>query len=138
MTTIDDTPTRDEAPDRVDEPGPTAPNPTAPGPTGPHPTGPGPTGLQATGSHPPGPGPGAVTFRMFASARAAAGTAEVHVAPGPANHVVAALATGLPPRFADVLASSSLLADGVRLDPISMAMIPGGTTVEVLPPFAGG
>jgi molybdopterin converting factor small subunit len=86
----------------------------------------------------PDPRPGAVTFRMFASARAAAGTAEVHVAPGPTSHVVASLAAGLPPRFADVLASSSLLADGVRLDPISTAMIPGGTTVEVLPPFAGG
>lgn len=79
-----------------------------------------------------------VTFRMFASARAAAGIAEVHIAPGPTAQVVAALAAGLPPRFADVLASSSLLADGVRLDHTSAAPIPGGTTVDVLPPFAGG
>ncbi len=113
MTTIDDTAARDDAPDQLDEGSPIASGPT-------------------------GPRPGAVTFRMFASARAAAGTSEVHVAPGPTSHVVAALAAGLPPRFADVLASSSLLADGVRLDPISTAMIPGGTTVEVLPPFAGG
>jgi len=79
-----------------------------------------------------------ITFRMFASARAAAGTAEVHIAPGPTTQVVAALAAGLPPRFADVLASSSLLADGVRLDHTSLAPLPGGTTVDVLPPFAGG
>jgi molybdopterin converting factor small subunit len=125
MTTVDDTTARDDAPDQLDEG-----SPTAPGPTGPTPTAPGPTD--------PDPRRGAVTFRMFASARAAAGTAEAHVAPGPTNHVVAALAAGLPPRFADVLASSSLLADGVRLDPISTARIPGGTTVEVLPPFAGG
>ncbi len=136
MTSIDDTTARDDAPDQLAEGSPTTPGPTGPSPTTPGPTGPTSTGPTATG--PPGPRPGAVTFRMFASARAAAGTAEVHVAPGPTNHVVAALAAGLPPRFADVLASSSLLADGVRLDPISTAMIPGGTTVEVLPPFAGG
>lgn len=80
----------------------------------------------------------AVTFRMFASARAAAGTAEVHLAPGPITEVVATLAAALPPRFADVLASSSLLADGVRLEQTSTELIPGGTTVDVLPPFAGG
>lgn len=89
-------------------------------------------------SDPNGPRPGAVTFRMFASARAAAGTAEVHIAPGPTAQVVAALTAGLPPRFADVLESCTLLADGVRLDHHSPAPIPAGTTVDVLPPFAGG
>jgi molybdopterin converting factor small subunit len=82
--------------------------------------------------------PEAVTFRLFASARAAAGTAEVHIAPGPTHQVVAALAAALPPRFTDVLASSSLLTDGVRLDHTSTTLVPGGTTVDVLPPFAGG
>jgi molybdopterin converting factor small subunit len=97
-----------------------------------------------TRATPAGPGPGpagspaAVTFRLFASARAAAGTAEVQIAPGPTAEVVAAVAASLPPRFADVLASSSLLADGVRLDHASTAPIAGGTTVDVLPPFAGG
>ena len=75
---------------------------------------------------------------MFAAARAAAGVSEVHIAPGPASQVVDALTAGLPPRFAAVLASSSLLADGVRLDQASTAPIPGGTVVDVLPPFAGG
>ena len=49
-----------------------------------------------------------------------------------------ALAAGLPPRFADVLAVSSLLADACRLDHASPAPIAGGTIVDVLPPFAGG
>ena len=102
-----------------------------------------PTSEASSGLHdgprsPEGPGPGAVTFRMFASARAAAGAAEVHVAPGPTSEVVTALAAGLPPRFADVLAVSSLLADACRLDHASPAPIAGGTIVDVLPPFAGG
>ena len=53
---------------------------------------------------------------MFASARVAAGASEVHVAPGPTAEVVTALAAALPPRFADVMAVSSLVADGRRLD----------------------
>jgi molybdopterin converting factor small subunit len=85
-----------------------------------------------------GPGHGAVTFRMFASARAAAGAGEVHVAPGPTAEVVAALAASLPARFADVMSASSLVADGHRLDHTSSAPIVGGTIVDVLPPFAGG
>ena len=87
---------------------------------------------------PDGPGPAAVTFRMFASARAVAGASEVHVAPGPTAEVMTALAAGLPPRFADVMAASSLVADGYRLDRFSSAPIAGGTIVDVLPPFAGG
>ena len=89
------------------------------------------TASPAPGHRPPRLRPGcsrpeAVTFRMFASARAAAGTAEVHIAPGPTAQVVAALAAGLPPRFADVLAASSLLADGVRLDHSSTGADPRG------------
>jgi molybdopterin converting factor small subunit len=36
------------------------------------------------------------------------------------------------------MAASSLVADGHRLDHSSSAAIAGGTTVDVLPPFAGG
>jgi sulfur-carrier protein len=85
-----------------------------------------------------GPGPGTVTFRMFAASRAAAGAAEVHVAPGRTDEVVAALAGGLPAQFGAVLAVSSLVTDGTRLDRSSPAPIAGGTIVDVLPPFAGG
>lgn len=101
-------------------------------------TSPAPSAQATTASGHKAPRTGSVTFRMFAAARAAAGTAEVHVAPGPTAQVVASLAAGLPPRFADVLAASSLLADGVRLDHSSTAAIPAGATVDVLPPFAGG
>ena len=80
----------------------------------------------------------AVTFRLFGSARAAAGAGEVHVASGPVAEVVAALTADLPAGFSDVLAASSLVADGLRLDRDSSAPIAGGTVVDVLPPFAGG
>lgn len=85
-----------------------------------------------------GPSDGTVTFRMFGSARAAAGAGEVHAAPGPMAEVLVDLAASLPPRFVDVLAVSSLVADGFRLDRASSAPIAGGTVVDVLPPFAGG
>ena len=38
------------------------------------------------------------------------------MAAGPTVEVVTALAAALPPRFADVMAASSLVADGHRLD----------------------
>jgi molybdopterin converting factor small subunit len=75
---------------------------------------------------------------MFAAARAASGSRQVDVPPGPTCEVVASLAAGLPPRFTEVLSVSSLVADGHRLDPSSPAPIRGGTVVDVLPPFAGG
>ena len=84
------------------------------------------------------PSAGTVTFRMFGSARAAAGAGEVHAAPGPMAEVLAYLTGSLPPRFADVLTVSSLVADGFRLDRESSEPIAGGTVVDVLPPFAGG
>jgi molybdopterin converting factor small subunit len=87
---------------------------------------------------PGGPAPAPVTFRMFAAARAASGSRQVDVPPGPTCEVVASLTAALPPRFADVLSVSSLVADGNRLDPSSPAPIHGGTVVDVLPPFAGG
>jgi sulfur-carrier protein len=93
---------------------------------------------QADGASPDDPRASSVTFRMFASARAAAGAAEVQVAPGPTAEVVAGLAADLPTRFAEVMAASSLVADGFRLDRSSSAPIAAGTIVDVLPPFAGG
>ncbi len=81
---------------------------------------------------------GTVTFRLFGSARATAGTGEVQVASGPVAEVVAVLTGGLPARFSDVLAVSSLVADGHRLDRGSSTPVAAGTVVDVLPPFAGG
>jgi len=80
----------------------------------------------------------AVTFRLFAAARAAAGTGEVHVPPGPVSEVVADLLAALPDRFAEVLAVSSLVADGHRLDRTAPTPLDAGAVVDILPPFAGG
>ncbi|MCU0284578.1 MAG: hypothetical protein MUD13_11905 [Candidatus Nanopelagicales bacterium] len=79
-----------------------------------------------------------VTFRLFAAARAAAGRAEVQVPAGPVAAAVAALLAEAPDRLADVVAISSLVSDGRRLDPASGDQLPAGATVDVLPPFAGG
>jgi molybdopterin converting factor small subunit len=79
-----------------------------------------------------------VTFRLFAAARAAAGTADVRLPGGPTSEVLGRLVAGLPPRFAEVLAVSSLVSDGTRLDPASAELLADGAVVDVLPPFAGG
>ena len=79
-----------------------------------------------------------VTVRLFAAARAAAGTSQVALAPAPVAHLVAELRDGLPPDFARVLAVSSLVWDGTRLDPSGATPIPSGAVIDVLPPFAGG
>jgi sulfur-carrier protein len=83
-------------------------------------------------------GEAVVTFRLYASARAAAGTSELRVAAGPTAAVVAALAARAPVQFAAILAVSSLVADGIRLDRTSLDLLPAGAIVDVLPPFAGG
>ena len=95
-----------------------------------------------------GPGTGvtgAVTVRLWASARAAAGAAEVELAvSGPVtvawvrDEVVRRFADR--PRLGDVLAvCSALVGDQPvgRADPGAVP-VPPGTTVEFLPPFAGG
>jgi molybdopterin converting factor small subunit len=79
-----------------------------------------------------------VTVRLFAAARAAAGTSEVALPPAPVAELVAALCAGLPPGFARVLAVSSLVWDGTRLDLSGATPIPAGAVIDVLPPFAGG
>ncbi|MGB8020567.1 MAG: hypothetical protein WCF04_05020 [Candidatus Nanopelagicales bacterium] len=90
-----------------------------------------------------------MTLRLFAAAKAAAGTGvlDVPVQPDPrpslpaavpVADVVAAATAALPPRFAEVLSMCTLMADGRRLDPASQEPLPGGTVIDVLPPFAGG
>ncbi|HEX6887526.1 MAG TPA: MoaD/ThiS family protein [Candidatus Nanopelagicales bacterium] len=79
-----------------------------------------------------------VVIRLFAAARAAAGRSEVMVPAGPIRDVVAGLLADAPSRLAQVVAVSSLVSDGVRLDPDSAAALPDGAVLDVLPPFAGG
>jgi molybdopterin converting factor small subunit len=75
-----------------------------------------------------------VTVRLFAAARAAAGTSVLSVPPGPIGRQLADL--GLGERFTEVLAMSTLLTDGRRLSPGDA--VAAGAVVDVLPPFAGG
>ncbi len=76
------------------------------------------------------------TIRYWAGARAAAGTAEE---PFDATTVQEALDGATARRdesFAQVLAASSLLVEGVRARPATT--LSDGDVIEVLPPFAGG
>ena len=79
-----------------------------------------------------------VTVRLFAAARAAAGTGELRLPPAPVDELVAGLLATLPERFGPVLAISSLVSDGTRLDRRSQAPVGAGAVIDVLPPFAGG
>jgi len=78
-----------------------------------------------------------VTVRYWAGARAAAGHEEEAVDAGTVGELLAVL--GARPHLARVLTASSLLVDGeaVRQQNTSHPL-PAGSTVDVLPPFAGG
>jgi molybdopterin synthase sulfur carrier subunit len=83
-----------------------------------------------------------VTFRYWAAARDAAGTAEEKIA---ARTLAEALATASDSgqrgtRFTSVLARSALLIDGhpVGARPPESVLLTDAAVIEVLPPFAGG
>lgn len=92
-------------------------------------------------AEPPGPAAPAgsrVTVRLFAGARAAAGTPQAEVAV-PASALVSDVLdalVALHPGVARVLPACSFLLDGVA----ARAPQPLGTarTLDVLPPFSGG
>ena len=82
----------------------------------------------------------AVTLRYWAGVRRAAGTGEEVV---DADSIGAALALAREarnkPEFARVLSLCSLLVDGTVVSEGDVdGALSGPTTVEVLPPFAGG
>ncbi|MBI5160213.1 MAG: MoaD/ThiS family protein, partial [Micrococcales bacterium] len=72
----------------------------------------------------------------FAAAREAVGAPEVGLELAPGATLGEALST-LPESAAAVLARCSLLVDGVAEDDRA-TLLREGTTVDVLPPFAGG
>lgn len=76
------------------------------------------------------------TVRLFAAARAAAGVATLEVQ---ADTVGAALQAAMDrhPGLARVLPQCSLLLDEVACRDHGTAITPG-STIDVLPPFAGG
>jgi molybdopterin converting factor small subunit len=78
-----------------------------------------------------------VTVRYFAGAQAAAGRAEEPVAAATLAELIAALGETHGARLSQVLARSSYLVDGLAWHDRGAAL-PAGSTVDVLPPFAGG
>ena len=78
---------------------------------------------------------GVITVRYFAAAAEAAGVDTESLASGAADDVRAAM-IGNHPALAAVLGRCALLADGVRVE--GSDEVPVGSTLDVLPPFAGG
>ncbi len=76
--------------------------------------------------------------RLFAAAKAAAGTAEIEVQAGTIATISAALAARYS-ALATVLPVCSFLIDGKQAgqEP-SRSRVEAGSVVDVLPPFAGG
>lgn len=77
-----------------------------------------------------------VTVRLYAAARSAAGVSEISATPGRLNVILEAIAIENP-RLMQVLQQCSFLLDGVVLHEKD-AQIPAYSTVDILPPFAGG
>lgn len=77
------------------------------------------------------------TVRYFAAAAEAAGTASETVAATTLGELVAAVASGRDERFVQVLRRCAHLVDGRRTDDPATPLAES-STVDVLPPFAGG
>ncbi|MFI5928723.1 MoaD/ThiS family protein [Micromonospora sp. NPDC051543] len=82
--------------------------------------------------------PRPLTVRYFAGARAAAGRSEEVTPAGRSlDDLTAELSQRHGDRLAAVLRVASFLVDGVNCHD-RRAPLPGGATIDVLPPFAGG
>ena len=78
-----------------------------------------------------------ITVRYFAAAAEAAGTSSEQVSARTLGELRARLRAAHGPMMERVLAQAALLAAGLRVDDDAIALV-DGTTVDVLPPFAGG
>lgn len=79
-----------------------------------------------------------VTVRFFAGARAAAGCDQVSVAPGPLEEVIEGLRVAFP-ALTKVTPVCSYLVNGVSAKTHEGGpYISAGSSVDMLPPFAGG
>ena len=78
----------------------------------------------------------AVTVRFFAAARAAAGVNEITLDSSSAMRILDQ-AAALHPKLGQVLPQCSYLLDEVSLRDLSV-QVADGSTLDVLPPFAGG
>lgn len=78
-----------------------------------------------------------VTVRLYAAARAAAdGKSEISAAPGTLENILGSLSRENL-RLSHVFAQCSYLVDGVAAHDMHVE-IRAGSTIDVLPPFAGG
>ena len=79
-----------------------------------------------------------VKVRLFAAARAAAGTESAHAPAGTLHSILDGLVVEYPP-LADVLPRCSYLVDGLAVhgEPTEVH-VHDGAELDVLPPFAGG
>ncbi len=77
-----------------------------------------------------------VTIRLYAAARAAAGQSKISVTPARLDVILGTISHGNP-LLMRVLAQCSFLVDGIVLHDKD-AEIPAYSTVDILPPFAGG
>jgi molybdopterin converting factor small subunit len=76
-------------------------------------------------------------IRYFAAARAAAGRSEESVQATTLDDLVSRVSADHGDRLATVLAASSFLVDGLAAHDRDVQLA-AETTVDVLPPFAGG
>jgi molybdopterin converting factor small subunit len=84
------------------------------------------------------PEPADVEVHLFAAARAAAGTGLLRVPSGSLGEVLDA-AVGAAPGLAAVLPRCSYLLDETAVRRVDRdAVVPPGSRLDVLPPFAGG
>ena len=80
---------------------------------------------------------GLVNVRLFAAAKAAAGTGELALHAGSLASITEQL-TARYAALATVLPGCSFLVDGAQANAEASTLIAAGATVDVLPPFAGG
>ncbi|MEJ6494208.1 MAG: MoaD/ThiS family protein [Actinomycetes bacterium] len=78
----------------------------------------------------------AVTLRFYAAARKATGTSEMTLEPSVALHLLDQ-AVAAHPKLLGVLGQCSFLLNEVALHDFD-TQVPDGSTLDVLPPFAGG
>jgi molybdopterin synthase sulfur carrier subunit len=77
-------------------------------------------------------------IRFYAAARDAAGAAEARLPASSTAQLVQALVEAYGERMQRVLRIASLLVDGQQAGPDVDLALSDDTTVDVLPPFAGG
>lgn len=79
-----------------------------------------------------------VTVRLFAAARAAAGVSEVLVPSGSLASILSGLTSDYPSLVGVLPRCSYLLDETAVHGDLALVQVAEGSTVDVLPPFAGG